>query len=167
MKRVGLWAVIGIGLSLSVGLLTVAPGYTKEKDHETECTPATLTGLYVFTATGYNIVPSGFATGPSTVPQPKAIVEVIDFNGDGTLTTPAVSRSANGVIFPNTVGSNGEYTVNEDCTGMISFLPNGPHLDIFIARNGKDINMIQTDANTVLAGVARRVSHDHADHDHK
>jgi hypothetical protein len=139
MKRVDLW-MIGIGLSLSVGLLTVAPGYAEEKDQATECTPATLTGLYVFTATGYNIVPSGFSTGPSTVPQPKAIVEVIDFSGDGTLTTPAVSRSANGVIFPTTVGSNGEYTVNEDCTGTITFLPNGPHFDIFIAPNGKDIN---------------------------
>jgi hypothetical protein len=93
-----------------------------------------------------------------SVPQPKAIVEVIDFNGDGTLTTPAVSRSANGVIFPNTVGSNGEYTVNEDCTGTITFLPNGPHFDIFVTPNGKDINMIQTDANTVFAGVARKVS---------
>jgi hypothetical protein len=151
--------MIGIGLSLSVGLLTVAQGYAEEKDHATECSLATLTGLYVFTASGYNIV--------NSVPQPKAIVEVLDFNGDGTLATPAVSRSANGVIFPNTVGSNGEYTVNEDCTGTITFLPSGPHFDIFIVPNGKDINMIQTDANTVLAGVSRRVSHDHADHDDK
>ena len=156
MKRVDLW-MIGIGLSLSVGLLTVAPGYAEEKDHATECTPATLTGLYVFTATGYNIVPSGFSTGPSTVPQPKAIVEVIDFSGDGTLTTPAVSRSANGVIFPNTVGSNGEYTVNEDCTGTVTFVTD-VHLDIFIAPNGKEFHLIQTDANSVLAAVARKVS---------
>jgi hypothetical protein len=140
MKRVDLW-MIGIGLSLSVGLLTVAPGYAGGKDHVTECTPATLTGTYVFTATGYTITPSG--------PEPKAILEVIDFDGEGTLTVPALSRSLNGVILPNTVGSDGEYTVNENCTGTITF-DSGPTFDIFIAPNGKECYMIQTNANNVL-----------------
>jgi hypothetical protein len=167
MKRVDLW-LIGIGLSLSVGLLTVAPGYAGGKDHVTACTLATLTGTYVFIATGYTIVTSGFPTGkgPSTVPQPKAIVEGIDFDGEGTLTVPAVSLSLNGVILPNTVGSNGEYTVNDNCTGTITF-DSGPTFDIVIAPNGKECYMIQTNANNVLAGVARRVAHDDADHDHR
>src|SRR3982074_1010730 len=43
-----------------------------------DCTLKSLRGTYVFTANGYNIV--------AGVPQPKAIVEVISFNGDGTLT---------------------------------------------------------------------------------
>ena len=42
-----------------------------------KCTLATLDGLYVFSATGYIIV-------PGAAPQPKAIVEFIRFNGDGT-----------------------------------------------------------------------------------
>jgi hypothetical protein len=33
MKRVGLWAAMGIGLFLTVGLLTVEPGYAEEKAH--------------------------------------------------------------------------------------------------------------------------------------
>ena len=45
----------------------------------------TLRGSYIFAAKGYNIV--------GGVAQPKAIIEVIVFNGDGTLTTPSVSRS--------------------------------------------------------------------------
>jgi hypothetical protein len=154
--------MIGIGLSLSVGLLTVAQGYAEEKDDVTECTLATLTGTYVFIATGYTIVASGFptGTGPLTVPEPKAIVEVIDFDGEGKVTVPAVSRSLNGVILPNTVGSNGEYTVNENCTGTITF-DSGPTFDIFIAPNSKECYMLQTNANNVLAGVARRVAHAH------
>jgi hypothetical protein len=167
MKRVDLW-MMGIGLSLSVGLLTVVPGYAGGKDHVTECTLATLTGTYVFIATGYTIVASGFpaGTGPSTVPEPKAIVEVIDFDGQGTVTVPAVSRSLNGVIVPNTVGSNGEYTVNDTCTSTITF-DSGPIFDIVIAPNGKEYYMLQTNKNNVLAGVARRVAHDDADHDHR
>lgn len=155
MKSAGLNA---IGLVVTMGLLTVARGYAEEKEHATECRLVTLTGSYVFTATGYNIV--------SSVPQPKAIVEAIDFKGDGTLTVPAATLSVNGVI-RRSVNVSGEYTVNENCTGTITFLPSGPHFDVFIAPNGKESYMIQTDSNTVLAGMARRVSHEHADHDHK
>ena len=152
MKRVDLW-MIGIGLSLSVGLLTVAQGYA-------ECTLATLSGTYVFTATGYNITSSG--------PQPKAIVEVIDFNGDGTLNVPAATVSLNGNTPLRSKDVGGSYTVpntnfsddSESCTGTITFNI-GPTLDIFIAPNGKEFYLIQTNPNTVLAGVARRVSHDH------
>ena len=43
MKRVDLW-MIGIGLSLSVGLLTVKPGYAEKKDRTPKCTLATLKG---------------------------------------------------------------------------------------------------------------------------
>ena len=47
MKRVDLW-MLGIGLSLSVGLLTVKPGYAEKKDHTPTCTQATLKGRYLF-----------------------------------------------------------------------------------------------------------------------
>ena len=161
MKRVSLW-MIGIGLCITMGLITVEPGYAEDKDHATECTLATLTGTYVFTATGYTIASSG--------PEPKAIVEVIDFDGEGTLTVPAVSRSLNGVILPNQVGLPGTYTVNDNCTGTIAFGEpgsGGPTFDIVIAPNGKECYMLQTNTNNVLAGVARRVAHDDADHDHR
>jgi hypothetical protein len=48
MKRVGLWAVMGIGLFLTVGLLTVESGYAEEKEHEPTCTLKTLKGRYLF-----------------------------------------------------------------------------------------------------------------------
>ena len=52
------------------------------------CTLNTLRGTYVFTASGTYIA--------GGVPQPKAIVEVIEFEGDGTLTVGAVTVSING-----------------------------------------------------------------------
>jgi hypothetical protein len=67
------------------------------------CTLGALDGLYVFSATGYNIVPGG-------PPQPKAITEFIRFNGDGTLTSPAATRSLNGVVAQFVPGGTGTYT---------------------------------------------------------
>src|SRR5438874_8089199 len=134
MKHVGLWAAIGIGICITVGFLTVEPGYAEEKEHEPTCTLETLKGRYLFATTGSNIVES--------VPQPIAIVESIDFNGNGTLTVPAATVSINGVIVRFMDGS-GSYTVNEDCTGTITFAPSAPNLDIFIAPNGKVFYLIQ------------------------
>ena len=69
MKRVGLWAAIGIGIFITVGLIAVEPGYAEEKEHEPTCTMETVKGRYQFAATGSSIVDS--------VPQPIGIVEVI------------------------------------------------------------------------------------------
>ena len=147
MKRVGLWAAIGIGIFITVGLITVEPGYAEDGP---TCTLETLNGVYVFTATGYNITSSG--------PIPKAIVEVIDFIGVGTLSVPAATVSINGVI-SRTIDGSGTYTVDEDCTGTITFTL-GPNFDIFIAPNGKELYMIQTGGvvPAVFAGTTKRVS---------
>jgi hypothetical protein len=49
MRRVGLWAVaVGIGVLVSVELLTVAQGYAGDNDGAPKCTLATLKGRYLF-----------------------------------------------------------------------------------------------------------------------
>lgn len=111
------------------------------------CTARALRGSYVFSATGFNIV--------GGVQQPKAIVEVITFHGDGTLDVPAATVSLNGVII-RSLPSVGTYTVEDDCTGTITL--NGPTFDIFLSRDGDDISMIQTNPNTVFQGLATRTS---------
>jgi hypothetical protein len=108
-----------------------------------ECTLKTLRGTFVFTASGYNIV--------AGVAQPKAIVEVIDFNGDGTLSVPAATRSVNGVIARTTAGI-GTYTVDTGCTGTIVF--DGPSFDIFVSPKGERIWMIQTNSGGVFEGIS-------------
>ena len=115
------------------------------------CGVETLSGSYVFDAHGFNIV-GGIA-------QPKAIVEGIDFNGDGTLVSPFATVSINGVIIRST-GTLGTYTVDADCTGTVSFT-GGASFDIFIGPRARQIYMIQTGPEAVPAvfeGTATKVS---------
>src|SRR5260221_12608983 len=87
------WAVAG---AIILTVSGVAQAKADDADAR-DCNNATLSGLYAFHASGFNIV-GGAA-------QPKAIVELIQFNGDGTLTggPPKSSLSAtvsiNGNIF--------------------------------------------------------------------
>ena len=107
-----------------------------------------LRGSYLFATHGWNIV--------GGVAQPKAIVEGIDFNGDGTLVSPFATVSINGTIIHSS-GSLGTYTVNTDCTGTLSFT-GGPSFDIFVEQNGKQLWMIQTGPGSpVFEGTVTRV----------
>jgi hypothetical protein len=56
-----------------------APGVAFAEGGADRCSEKTLRGRYVFSASGQTINPA------SGVALPKAIVEAIDFNGDGTL----------------------------------------------------------------------------------
>ena len=112
------------------------------------CGLYTLRGSYLFATHGWNIV--------GGVAQPKAIVEGIDFNGDGTLVSPFATVSINGTILHSS-GSLGTYTVNTDCTGTLSFT-GGPSFDIFVEQNGKQLWMIQTGPGSpVFEGTVTRV----------
>lgn len=142
-------------LKLSSGLLTrfllvgaLALGAAGVASPQNNCTLRTLRGTYVFTATGNNIGSSGVAL-------PKAILEVIVFNGDGTLSVPAATTSINGVIVRS--AGSGSYTVASLCTGTITFA-GGPSFDIFTSARGKQLWLIQTNPNTVFQGMATRTS---------
>ena len=111
------------------------------------CGLHTLRGSYLFAASGHNIV--------GGVPQPKAIVEAIDFNGDGTLTVPAATVSINGNI-SRSAGGAGVYTLDVACRGTLTFTP-GPSFDIFADHTGHQVWMIQTNPNTVLQGTVTRL----------
>jgi hypothetical protein len=123
------------------------------------CGLSTLDGMYIFAATGY-IIP---ASGPA---QPKAIVEWIRFNGDGTLSSAGATRSLNGVIaqIPSANGAGSSYTVTEleppggGCKGSLAFSATGPNFDLFIPPKGEEIWMIQTNPNNVFQGTATQVS---------
>ena len=101
----------------------------------------------MFDATGYDI--------SNSTPAPKAVVELLTLKGDGTLTSLA-TVSLNGTIHSGVSGS-GTYTVNQNCTGTLTFNGSGFTFDLFIAPNGSRFHMIETVSNTVLAGEVRRV----------
>ena len=107
-----------------------------------------LRGSYLFATHGWNIV--------GGVAQPKAIVEGIDFNGDGTLVSPFATVSINGTIIHSS-GSLGTYAVNPDCTGTLSFT-GGASFDIFIEPSGRQLWMIQAGPGSpVFEGTVTRV----------
>jgi hypothetical protein len=111
------------------------------------CDVRTLRGSYLFAASGFNIV--------GGVAQPKAIVEAIDFNGDGTLEVPAATVSINGNVISSTAGA-GAYTLDESCRGTLAF-SSGPSFNIFTDRKGAKVWMIQTNPGTVMEGTAARI----------
>lgn len=138
-----------------VGLLALATafglaGAARAESDGQVCGPQTLSGSYVFTAQGFNIV-SGAA-------QPKAIIEGIDFHGDGTLSVPFATVSINGIIIHAPPGGTGTYTLDESCEGTLTFTSGPVNYDISVRRNGRELQMIQTDANTVFQGTVLRVS---------
>jgi hypothetical protein len=139
LKRTVVIALAAVGLPASAAANSESSGCSTER----------LDGLYVFTASGYTIV--------GGVPQPKAIVEVILFNGDGTLFVPDHTRSINGVIAAGPGGS-GTYSLDSDCVGWIAFA-GGPTFDLFMAPRARDGWMIQTNPNTVFQGRVVQVSH--------
>jgi len=81
MKRVGLWAAMGIGLFITVGLFTVEPGYAEEKEHEPTCTLKTLKGRYLFGGISTLLPPAfgvtqqslAFSAWPLTFPEHRAL----------------------------------------------------------------------------------------------
>jgi hypothetical protein len=138
LKRLTRQGVIAATMVLGVSGVALA---------DNDCTLKTLRGSFVFAAKGYTIV--------AGVAQPKAIVEVINFNGDGTLSVPGATLSVNGVIVRTPPGGIGSYTVEAGCSGTITF--DGPLFDMFISPDGKKIWMIQTNPETVFQGTATRV----------
>jgi hypothetical protein len=140
---------------VAVAIFAVVCGAAQARDDDEKgkgCNSSTLNGLYAFRASGFNVV--------SGVAQPKAIIELINFHGDGTLDVPAATVSINGVIGRSPPGGTGTYTLQHDCTGSLEFHAPGPTYDIFVGLTASDLYMIQTGPGApVFQGTAERVSH--------
>jgi len=153
MKHIGLWAAMGIGLVITVGLITAEQGYAEEKTHAPTCTLATLKGRYLFATSG-TIVPPAFGV---TEPVPGASAGFNIFNGDGT-GNAIVTVRVNGVIVLDDFHTPTSYTLNEDCTGTVTVPPPGPTFDIFVAPDGKKMATIATDPGNYVSTIDPRVS---------
>jgi hypothetical protein len=106
--------LFGAALIAIVAMMSGASSNVQAQTSPQTCGLQTLHGLYVFATHGWNVT-NGAAV-------PKAIVEGIHFNGDGTLVSPFATVSINGAIIHSNAGV-GTYTVNSDCTGTLTFTP--------------------------------------------
>jgi hypothetical protein len=125
------------------------------------CKNSILIGEYVFTASGFTRPPN---SAPGTPWVPKAIIEVLRFNGDGTLSTPAVTVANpfgdTGNILQPPSGAPGTYSINDDCSGTVQFLDAANvTFKIYVdPPQGDTIWLIQTNPNNnVFQGSAKRV----------
>ena len=153
VKGIASCSLFACALVSLVAAVFATPGIARaENDGQSvmpTCGVYTLHGSYLFATHGWSIVDG--------VAQPKAIVEGIDFNGDGTLVSPFATVSINGTIIRSS-GSLGTYIVNTDCTGTLSFT-DGPSFDIFVHPSGRQLWMIQTAGPlpAVFEGTVTRV----------
>jgi hypothetical protein len=155
---------------VTVAMLLVLSMGTRVFAHDNEgrndCSFATLNGLYVFSA-------RGFVTPPGATPFPKAIVELIRFDGDGNVTTPAVTTAIdNQPLIAASPGGPGHYTVVDlvppdgACLGTLTFTASGITFNLVIPREGaKTIWLIQTNVTpgnvvtNVFQGTAVKIAH--------
>ena len=139
MKRVGLWT-LGVGVLVSVGLLTVQQGFAIEKDGAPKCTVATLKGRYLFSAPGI-LFPPAFGRTEQAVGNAAGFHI---FNGDSTghdYVTFTIDGIDQHVPSPNDL----TYTLDADCTGTYAVVGGGPTFDIFVSPNGDEMTSINTD----------------------
>jgi hypothetical protein len=142
MKRAGL-LVVGVVTLIGVGLLAGAQGYAQgaEDDSKATCSEATLHGTYLFAYDGVEIKEDHHT--------PFAVAGYEVYDGKGKV--KAVSSSSTGGEISSDNTTAGTYTVNEDCTGTVSYT-DGTHYDQFIAPNGSLFTFVQTDPGVVASG---------------
>ena len=109
----------------------------------------TLRGLYLWTFDGY----ANF--GGNLVP--KAVMQGIQFNADGTTFNPFGTVNIGGTIIFDATGFSGTYTVAADCTGTLSPAPGiAPTFNIYVGPGAQQVWTIQSGPDGALTpGVSR------------
>ena len=145
MKRSTIAKIFSIAAVAALAV-AIAPA---AKATDRGCTNASIKGTFAFQASG------------TVLDSPPVLLDVLfaqTFDGNGGLTSTGV-QSHNGNILQLT--QTGTYTVNPDCSGNYTAQV-GPigitvHFTFLIADSGNELKVLSTDANTVLAGTARRL----------
>src|SRR5262249_30826991 len=149
MRRIGSWVALGIGMFITVGLLTAKPGSA-----DSTCDLKTLKGRYLFSLTG-TLLPPAFGV---TEPTPSAAAGFHIFNGDGTGKDIVTFRACGNTVLLNEEAPFA-YTVDADCTGSITVAHPGPCFSIFIAPDGQSFAEISTaPQGNQVSDVSRKVA---------
>jgi hypothetical protein len=104
-----------------------------------------LRGLYLWTFDGYENLGGNFV--------PKAIMQGLQFNGDGTTFNPFGTVNIGGTIIINATGGVGTYTVAPDCTGTLS-ITNGPTFNIYVGPGAQQVWTLETSPSPAGTGVS-------------
>jgi len=100
-----------------------------------DCSVNGLHGLYIWTFDGYTRLGGNLL--------PKAVMQGLQFNGDGTTFNPFGTVNIGGTTIIDATGGVGTYTVAADCTGTLSII-NGPSFNIYVGPGAKQVWTTQT-----------------------
>ena len=109
------------------------------------CSVQTLHGLYVWTFDGYENFGGNFV--------PKAVMQGLRFNGDGTTFNPFGTVNIGGTIIIDATGGVGTYTVAADCTGTLS-ITGAPTFNICVGPGAQQVWTLETSPNPAGIGVS-------------
>ena len=118
---------------------TMAPGTSATARAATDrhCSVDMLRGLYLWTFDGYANL------GGNLVP--KAVMQGLRFNGDGTTFNPFGTVNIGGTFIFDVTGGPGTYTVAADCTGTLSPAPGiAPTFNIYVGPGAQQVWIIQS-----------------------
>jgi hypothetical protein len=109
------------------------------------CSVHMLRGLYLWTFDGYTKI------GENLVP--KAVMQGLQFNGDGTTFNTFGTVNIGGTIIIDATGGVGTYTVAPDCTGTLS-ITNGPSFNIYVGPGAQQVWTLETSPNAAGIGLS-------------
>ena len=133
--------------------VTMAPGTSATAraaaDGGRVCSVGMLKGSYLWTFDAYENFDGNFV--------PVAVMQGLQFNGDGTTFNPFGTVNIGGTIIIDATGGVGTYTVNPDCTGTLS-VPDGPSFNMYVGPGAQKlwVNLTAGGATGVGVGTATR-----------
>ena len=108
------------------------------------CSVHMLKGLYLWTFDGYENFGGNFV--------PKAIMQGLRFNGDGTTLNTFGTVNIGGTIIVDVTGAVGTYTVAPDCTGTLS-ITTGPNFNTYVGPGAQKVWTTQIAGGDVTGGL--------------
>jgi len=108
------------------------------------CSVGMLRGSYIWTFDGYTDF------GGTLVP--KAVMQGLRFNGDGTTFNTFGTVNVGGTIIFDVTGGVGTYTVAADCTGTLS-ITDGPSFNIYVGPGAKQVWTTEIAGGDVTGGL--------------
>jgi len=138
---------LAIACALVCLAATMAPGTsaTARAAADRHCSVDMLRGLYLWSFDGYQNFGGNFV--------PKAVMQGLRFNGDGTTFNPFGTVNIGGTIIIDATGGVGTYTVAADCTGTLS-ITGAPTFNIYVGPGAQQVWTLETSPNPAGIGVS-------------
>ena len=133
-------ALVSLVAAMTLGTFTTARAAADAQAADTQvCSADRLRGLYLWTFDGYTRLGGNLL--------PKAVMQGLQFNGDGTTYNTFGTVNIGGTITIDATGGVGIYTVAADCTGTLS-ITNGPSFNMYIGPGAKQLWITQTNVGS-------------------